>query len=381
VALGQLTRSLNAGEKLEEIGVHIGAAHRAQLRTILEAEASGTWVQDGLDYFSQWVALKCDVSGHRARRMIACARKLDELPLIADALESGALGLDKVIQLTRFVPTDKQARWIRKAQGMTVAVLTAYADEANAVPVEEVQNAELARYLASKLSSDGLSMSIYAALPAFEGSLVMAAIDGIAEELQPTPEDEAAVIDPVQDTLGMRRADALVEMAMGCGDGSEASETLGGAPTLVVHAELDALSGEQKSGALEDGPVLHPSVVQQIACDPRLQIVLEDNGTAVGIGYESRDIPKWMQRQLKRRDRCCQFPGCNRRAFLQGHHVTPWPAGETDVRNLVCLCWRHHKLIHLFKWRVTLAAERDPAIVEWYRPDGRRFEPGPSPGV
>jgi hypothetical protein len=380
VAVRQLTRSLDAGDKLDELNAHIGEAHLVQLRTILEAQSSGAWLDDGLDGFPLWVALRCDVTVYKARRMIAAARKLDQLPLIADALGSGSLGLDKVLELSRFVTPEKQRRWIHKAQGMSVGKIKEFADEANAAPVEDARTAERCRYLGAKYSMDGLSMSLFASLPALEGALVMATIDEIADKLQATPEDEEAVVDPVADTLEMRRADALVELVIGSSEGAYDDDALCDiAPTLVVHADVEALVGNEKGGAIEDGPVLHPAVVQQVSCDPRLQVVLERNGTAVGIGYEARAIPRWLARQLKRRDRCCRFPGCNRKTWLQGHHVTPWPAGPTELTNLVCLCWRHHKLIHLFGWRVTLSAD-DPATVTWYRPNGRRFDPGPVPG-
>jgi hypothetical protein len=52
------------------------------------------------------------------------------------------------------------------------------------------------------------------------------------------------------------------------------------------------------------------------------------------------------RRFVKTRDRTCRHPGCdNRAAWADLDHVLPHGAGgETDCRNLCCLCRRHHRL-------------------------------------
>src|SRR5262249_50133310 len=66
-----------------------------------------------------------------------------------------------------------------------------------------------------------------------------------------------------------------------------------------------------------------------------------------------RTIPAWLMRVLRRRDGVCQFPGCSRRRWLQGHHVKHWAdAGPTNLDNLLLTCRPHHKLVHEFGWTV-----------------------------
>ncbi|MDQ3955408.1 MAG: HNH endonuclease, partial [Actinomycetota bacterium] len=125
---------------------------------------------------------------------------------------------------------------------------------------------------------------------------------------------------------------------------------------------------------IELGGVLHPEIVQRLCCDGRIQTVLEDkDGNAVGIGHASRKVPRWLRRQLRKRDRTCTFPGCERRWFLQAHHIRWWTqGGRTDLDNLALTCHHHHRLVHEGRWGVSL----EKTGVAWYRPNGKRYEPG-----
>jgi hypothetical protein len=56
--------------------------------------------------------------------------------------------------------------------------------------------------------------------------------------------------------------------------------------TVVVHTPLGAaLTAAESSGEIERGPVIDPEVARRLACDARIEVVLEDaSGAPVGIG-------------------------------------------------------------------------------------------------
>lgn len=142
----------------------------------------------------------------------------------------------------------------------------------------------------------------------------------------------------------------------------------------MVHADLAALCEDGRGCELEGGPVIHPETARRLACDARVEMVLHDRtGAVVGIGHASRNVPPWLARQLRQRDRGCVFPGCEGRWFLHAHHIMRWPLGPTDLLNLVLVCPFHHKLVHEHRWRVELAPD---GSATWSRPDGRRYDPG-----
>src|SRR5204862_7659260 len=43
----------------------------------------------------------------------------------------------------------------------------------------------------------------------------------------------------------------------------------------------------------------------------------------------------------------CQWPGCTNRHYLDAHHRHHWAhGGNTNLDNLILLCWHHHRLLH-----------------------------------
>jgi hypothetical protein len=102
------------------------------------------------------------------------------------------------------------------------------------------------------------------------------------------------------------------------------------------------------------------------------------DGGGFAVGRTSRAVPPWLYREIKRRDRGCRFPGCNRTIGVAAHHLDWWvrDEGPTDDDNLALLCRAHHRLVHEGKWGI----RGHPAggVLTFIRPDGREFEPGPS---
>ncbi|MDQ3662730.1 MAG: hypothetical protein M3454_17085, partial [Actinomycetota bacterium] len=97
--------------------------------------------------------------------------------------------------------------------------------------------------------------------------------------------------------------------------------------TVVVHATIAGRG--LGSAEIEGGLGLHPDIAQRLTCDARLQYLLSDReGNALGIGRASRNVPRWLQRQLLRRDYGCTFPGCGTRMFLKAHHIHHWEEGR-----------------------------------------------------
>lgn len=77
-------------------------------------------------------------------------------------------------------------------------------------------------------------------------------------------------------------------------------------------------------------------------------------------------------------NRRCTFPGCERRHYLDAHHLEHWAhGGETTLENLTLLCTHHHRLLHEGGFTVERAEDR---TLTFMRPDGRHSAPRLSPG-
>src|SRR5436190_8217174 len=78
------------------------AAQRELLRLIRDVDRLGLWEGEGARDMAHWLWMRYGISEWKARRWIAAAHALDGLPLAGEALESGDLGIDQVVELTRF---------------------------------------------------------------------------------------------------------------------------------------------------------------------------------------------------------------------------------------------------------------------------------------
>jgi hypothetical protein len=138
------------------------------------------------------------------------------------------------------------------------------------------------------------------------------------------------------------------------------------------------LAGGEGGAEIESGPVIPVQTARRLACNGRIQMVVEDSsGQVIQLGRISREPPAWMVRQLRYRDAECQFPGCGSRRFTHAHHVEWWErGGRTDLDNLVLVCSFHHRLVHEYGWNL----ERDQeGTVRWFLPDGTSYRAGPGP--
>ncbi len=274
------------------------------------------------------------------------------------------------MQLARFLRPETEADLIRWARRVTLRTVRDRATYEVRRPRKAARDAHEARYFRWYPLDEIGSIGLEGRLPADQGALLTKTLEKIAEDLPPAPDpDPDADYLPDEETSRERRyADALVALVLDrAGDGPSS------VPTLVVHTSLEALK-EGRGGEIEGGSVVHPAIVEQIACDARLRHCLHDaDGCTVGIGYASRLIPKWLRSEVLRRDRGCVFPGCGTRRYVDCHHIVFWPDGPTQLDNLCALCNFHHDLVHKLGWRVTLDGSQ---MAVWYRPDGRRYEPG-----
>ena len=72
------------------------------------------------------------------------------------------------------------------------------------------------------------------------------------------------------------------------------------------------------------------------------------------MGRRTRLATPSQVRAIRIRDGGCIFPSCVRPApWCDIHHVDGFATdGRTDVARMVCLCRRHHTMIHNSKWTI-----------------------------
>jgi hypothetical protein len=369
--------------------------------------------------------MRYGISSWKAHRWIACAYALERLPRIAAAFANGVLGVDKVVELTRFATAETESRLVRWANTVSGATIRHRAELAARPPIDDLQQIERERMLQFGYLDEGRRCFLELQGPAAEGARIWR---GIQRELANVPAvPDGGAIDPI----GARRFDALVRIC----SIRIAADADPDRATIVVHAPAEVLLGEdgpawdatlrsprqrrraecrqrpsarQRRAAgrqrghpgrhqgdeampthvagwdrapgceIEGGPVIHPETARRLCCDARIQVVLEGaNAIPVRLGRTTREPSAAMMRLLRHRDRECGYPDCGRRGFLQAHHIVFWSrGGRTDLENLALLCFFHHKLVHEGGWHI---ARGPGATLRWFTPKGRLYRPGPAP--
>jgi hypothetical protein len=121
-------------------------------------------------------------------------------------------------------------------------------------------------------------------------------------------------------------------------------------PSVHVHCDTGAVQ-------LTNGVTLPAAIADYLLCDSSIRPVWERDNVPFGAGRNQRTVPDRTRRMIEHRDRGCRVPGCgNRRVDV--HHIVPWAdGGATDPANLLSLCRRHHRLLHVGKLAIGGNAE------------------------
>jgi hypothetical protein len=324
----------------------IASASAERLRAVAAYDEGKFWQKDGATSMSSWLAARYDLAWGTAREWVRVAHALRALPRIAGAYARGEISWDQLRPVTEFARADTDALWAHRAPGLRPWTL--HREAARHRRVERRQTEDARRLRSVRLYPDFDLPLVYleATLPAEEGAAVESALSRRAEQIvladRPDAPQEA------------RMADALVELVTG-GGGDHAPVT-----TVVVHAGAEVLTGEETDrgpwlAETEDGARLSTDAVRRLACDGRIEWILESGGRPVGIGRRGRAVPGQIMRVLRHRDGgACRFPGCERKKWLNAHHLVHWAdGGTTNLDNLVLLCHAHHRLIHEGGWRTS----------------------------
>ena len=196
--------------------------------------------------------------------------------------------------------------------------------------------------------------------PRVDGSLLEMAIRKATESWDSTVPAE---LDPADDGLFARQADALVSLCVAGITGEPGVHAKPVPVQLVVHADLGVLTGETPHGRghIEDGPALSWAELQRLGCAASVKVALERDGIEVGSTRERHRVSAAMRRKVQSRDRTCRFPGCSTPATrCQIHHID-WrgETNPTETWNLIAACPKDHGAHHREELEILRTPEGD----------------------
>ncbi|GAA0902916.1 HNH endonuclease [Pseudonocardia zijingensis] len=378
----------------------LAAAECRFLVLLAEFDDRRGWAIDGVYSCAHWLSWRAGMNIRTANERLRVAHALQQLPKITEAFAAGRLSYSKVRAISRVVGSDSATLTRMAAEiaaGTSDLKYTTVADPETAEKIlltlalggtaghlETVVRAVRRRHApagdtAARRSltwtwDDDGSLIVRARLTPDAGAAFISAIEARVPKRQPVtartepgprdPDEQARELEPgtALDRTEARRADALIEyLTREPGEGPVVER---GTAQVVVH--LDADSGTAR---IENGPEIPRTTAERLACDARVQVLLNDRtGNRMYLSRTRRlATPAQIAALTVRDGDRCQFPGCVHTRYLNAHHVWWWVwGGPTDIDNLVLLCSHHHKVIHDHGYHV----KRRAGKWEFARPDG-----------
>ncbi len=307
------------------------------------------------------------------------------LPLLAEALEEGAIGADQtrtvVTTMTKLpARVDEDTRLLCQQQLVANGRITEPAPfavfaRAVLIALDEGQDfdddppADHVEFsLGTRNPNTGLTR-VSGQLDDLGVEIVNQAIGGLSAPVGPN----AGAADPRP--AATRRGHALLEVLRRYLDLGDAPMQGGERPHITVTMTLDdlrAATGDGRAprtggmGLLDFGGPITAAQARTLACDAMIvPAVLGSPSQVLDVGSASRLFPIAIRRALVLRDKGCAFPGCDRPpAWTDAHHVIFWAdQGETSYRNGCLPCRHHHSEVHRGNWDIRFADDGVPEFL------------------
>lgn len=340
----------------------VTAAEYDFLVLLREFDLRQGWKAYHFNHCAEWLNMKCGMHPNTGREKLRVAHALWDLPLLSAASQSGELPYSKARALTRVATPANESALLDYAMQTTAERVEnhcrALRNAQRDVSTADANRAHGNRYLSRCTHGDG-SMTISVELPQEQGELVLKALEcamaarerDAREQSMPDGNTSAEVLASSKrdDNWFAHQADALVEIAQSyLAGGSEKNTSTADHYQVVVHVDAAALAATDNPEQLNAKSDLPIESVRRLCCDTGLVAVSEDEkGHPLDVGRKHRVVQPALRRALLARDKCCRYPGCTHRKWLDAHHVKHWmDGGETSLDNTMLLCSKHHRLLH-----------------------------------
>ncbi len=343
--------TLNAAEGRVEAAMGLLNVATADLITAIgEVLAVGAWRVDGIAGPEQWVAWRCGVSPARARRLVASARALADLPAVAAVFEAGSLSEDQVHAVCAHTDAAHDDQVAQLAPNCTVnqlhrALRTIPAPpQADPVPAE-ADPASGRDVLSYGFDDDGRCRGRFDLCPDKGAVLVKMLERGRADLFDHRHTNDRG--DAVGTETSISWVDALIhaaETALRALDAdASAGRPIGERFQAIIYIDADNPADTR----LHLGPLLSDATRRYLSCDATLRGIIERDGIPIASTELARTVPPRIRALIEQRDGGCVIPGCDVCRWLHIHHILHWGDGGLTVPdNLAAVCPAHHRMHH-----------------------------------
>jgi hypothetical protein len=357
---GHASRFERLHRQLKRIVKARGALDAQEAAALREAHATKMWRHFGCSSLIDYMEREMGYTPRAALERLRVANAIEELPVIADAMDQGSLSFSGARELTRVVTPETQQAWVDAAS------------EKSSRQIEEMVRG----HKPGDLPTDAPDPALRTKVLRFEVKLSTAVLERHAKKKLEEERGERLDDDAFVRALFLRVIEGRDE---GRDEGSNeknakpASSANAGKPDGRSRYQIAVtICSECKRGWHDAGGAsaeLSPAAVACAECD----------GQEIGSTHHAGDqVPRAKQKisprlrlQVFARDRHrCAVPGC-RSTNLDAHHIDPLSKGGPNrMSNLFTLCEAHHLALH----EGALVLEGVPPNVTFTRRSNNNFK-------
>jgi hypothetical protein len=338
--LGQDARVGAVFERLAELQGQRNVIDAQIVDVVRDLDEDDLWAATGARSLESCVAWKTGSSYSHAKALAEVARRAETFPRCISGLREGSLSLDQVAVIAEKAVDGSDEHYATLAESATVSQLRRAVNLAPRPDTEPPVDPERS---VTKITDDEFAIW-RVKLPHVDAAVFDAALQShldalVAEWKRDHGErDEASDQAPPFPTV----ADAFMRLVEHGWDADAVARPHGHRTTVVIHVDV-----ESQVGSLHLGPALTEAERRYLTCDSLVETWFEKDGKPIGVGRETREIPRRIRRALERRQSTCAVPGCGATRGLHAHHIWHWEdGGPTELWNLVLVCPFHHRLHH-----------------------------------
>ena len=353
---------------------------------------SGDYTADGSRTAHAWIAGKVNEGWGACRGVVEVGRWQREHPVMGAAFSAGDITLGHLKELNRIHHSYPRLRDLLVAEEHTITdyarvctakqfsdflrILTHRLDPGAAERDDEDRRGQC--HLHASTILDGL-VKIDALLPADMGQQFLALMESAHRAVKKVTFDDLELDTPNERRLGSTHNLESFQRLMDAAASLDAADPAGLPPIQgarpVIHAAISVETlmndTERAAGFLHRlgmrSPVLSTittaTAIDRMLCDGVVNPYLVNaQGHLVASLPANRTVPPHVRKAIQIRDQHCRFTGCTSR-IDEAHHITfARHGGQTEMTNLIGLCWHHHHLIHHKPWTLTGNANHNVVI-------------------
>jgi hypothetical protein len=324
---------------------------------LAEYHRSDEWRAEGYASAAAALVAECRMDSGVAHAYVNTARKLEQLPAVAEAFACGEISARHATVITSACTPARAAR-MSALEELLVGIARAETPKGLGAAVGRVTDtldgdggagAEEARYLRRRYHGSRSVDEMYNVNALYDPESADIHERAISAEVE---RDQRA---GDTRTPAQRRADAVTNLMRQSLNLGLVGTSRGAVPhvTYVVHVDANTteeqvLINQMRSDRQQHGR-LSAETLQRIQCDCDVtRIIMTGVSEILDVGRATRTVSAAQWKALVTRDRHCQGKGCTQPPErCEAHHVRRWgDGGATNIENMKLYCWHCHREEH-----------------------------------